>query len=87
MLRFGQRQLVFANLGGSVEHQGKAQVVDSFEPDDRTKDGDLDLRVQFSRRPTGITAADTQACVKGVFIGSGGARYKFFGCDAIRIVG
>ena len=85
-LRFGQRELVFANLAGSTEHQGKAQVLDTFEPDDRTKDGDDDLRAQFSKEGTGLGSNDTEACVKGVFEAPGGARFKFFGCDTLRLV-
>ena len=85
-LRFGQRNVVFTNVGGSVEHQGRAQVVDSFEPDDRTKDGDDDLRAHFSKTGTGLGAGDNEACVKGVFVAPGGARFKFFGCDALRLV-
>ena len=85
-LRFGQPELVFQNSAGSVEHQGKGQLVDSFEPDDRTKDGDIDLRAHFSKEGTGLTAADTEACVKGVFVGAGGGRFKFFGCDHLRLV-
>lgn len=85
-LRFGQRQLVFANLGGSTEHQGKAQVVDSFEPDDRTKDRDADLRVHFSKEGVGLSPADDEGCVKGIYVTPDGSRFKFFGCDRLTMV-
>jgi len=85
-LRFGQRDLVFRNEGGSLEHQQKIQRVDSFELDERTKDGDLDVRAQFARENTGLTGADSEACVKGTYVAPDGARFRFFGCDAVRVV-
>ena len=54
-LRFGQRALVFANQAGSLEHQQKVQRVDSYELDEITRDGDLDIKAQFSRENTGLT--------------------------------
>jgi hypothetical protein len=84
-LRFGQRQKVFGNEAGSVEKQGEGQLQDLQEKDERTKDGDDDFRAQFARENTQLTASDPQACVKGTVLTPSG-RFKFFGCDSIRVV-
>lgn len=85
-LRFGQRDVVFTNLGGSVEHQGRGARW-SIPSNPTTGPG----RRRRSPGPllrtgTGLNAGDTEGCVKGVFVALGGARFKFFGCDALRLV-
>jgi hypothetical protein len=85
-VRFGPRAGTFAG-GGALDRQGRGSIEDSYEPDDRTRDGDLDMVFQFEAARTGLTTAHTEACVKGVFVDAQGRRFKFFGCDAIVLRG
>jgi len=58
---------------------------DSRERDEKTRDGDFDMVLQFRVAGSGLTIASTEACVKGRFTGSGGATYEFFGCDSVKV--
>lgn len=84
-VRFGTESEVWAEAGGAADRHGGGRLQDVHEFGQR-KDGDLDLLQQFQMRETGLRATDTQGCVKGTFLGAGGVRYKFFGCDALDIV-
>jgi hypothetical protein len=81
-VHFGQRSLVFTETGGAPALNG--HLDDSWEKDERTRDRDLDMVLQFPTDQTGLTAADTEACVKGSFT-SGGQTFTFFGCDQVVI--
>jgi hypothetical protein len=83
-VRFGPRQQVFSEAGGAAEAHGRGHPEDSFEKDERTRDGDIDMVLHFSTDQTGLTAVDTEGCVKGRFTASG-QSFKFFGCDSIVI--
>jgi uncharacterized repeat protein (TIGR01451 family) len=85
-VRFGPRDTVWAETGGAVEWHGRGHVKDSFELDEVTKDGDLDLVLHFRASETGIQKTDTEACAKGEWVDAGGGVHKFFGCDEVRIV-
>jgi hypothetical protein len=80
-VRFGRPDAVFADTGGASAHT--THLRDSFEPDDRSKDRDLDLVQSFRTSQTGIEAADVEACAKGLFDNGLGGTFVFFGCDAI----
>jgi hypothetical protein len=80
---FGAHDLVFRESGGA--HATNSHLEDSYELDEKTKDGDTDMLLQFPTAGTGLTASDTQACVKGQFLAANGNRYKFFGCDSAAI--
>ena len=80
-LRFGPSSLVVSG-GGAALVKGSGHAEDSYEPDDDTRDGDLDLVGQFRVADSGLTTASTEACVAGTF----GAGYRFIGCDSIKIV-
>jgi hypothetical protein len=83
-VRFGERTQVFSETGGAAEAHGQGHLEDSFEKDERTRDGDIDMVLHFSTSQTGLTATDTEGCVKGRFTSSG-QSFKFFGCDSIVI--
>jgi hypothetical protein len=83
-VRFGERTQVFSETGGAAEAHGRGHLEDSFEKDERTRDGDIDMVLHFSTDQTGVTAVDTEGCVKGRFTSSG-QSFKFFGCDSIVI--
>jgi hypothetical protein len=85
-VRFGQRDEVFEETGGAFERHGRGHIEDAFELDEATRDGDDDLVLHFLSAETGLTAADTEACVKGSWTDGLGMVHKFFGCDAIRVV-
>ena len=83
-VHFGPADLLF-NVdppGGATEFHGRGHIEDSFELDETTQDGDLDLVLHFQRPDTGLDFDDIQACVKGT-IEIGGMMFVFFGCDSI----
>jgi uncharacterized repeat protein (TIGR01451 family) len=80
-VRFGPESLVLAG-GGAGLIRGSGHLEDSFELDEVTQDGDLDLVLQFRVADSGLTTTSTEACVAGTF----GAGYRFIGCDAINVV-
>jgi hypothetical protein len=83
-VRFGPEALVWGGAGGPEIH-ARGHVEDSYELDETTRDGDLDMILHFNPRASGLSETDGRACVKGSFM-SGGSMYKFFGCDDLRIV-
>jgi uncharacterized repeat protein (TIGR01451 family) len=85
-VRFGPYDEVWDGTGGAPIIHKQGHLEDSFELDETTMDGDLDLMLHFSTQATGIESDDVEACAKGAFAGVGGAVYHFFGCDLIRIV-
>jgi hypothetical protein len=82
--RFGTMTVLGSN-GGSAATQHF--IRDSFEMDDKTKDGDLDMVLHFGIVGTGSTSQTTELCVTGRFAGAGGAWYTFLGCDAVTVNG
>ena len=86
-VRFGDETLVWTGTGGSRERHDRLHVEDSYELDETTRDGDLDMVLHFPQDPaqSGLTDSHTKACVKGEFL-SGGQRFRFFGCDSVNIV-
>jgi uncharacterized repeat protein (TIGR01451 family) len=85
-VRFGPRDLVWTETGGAPEAHGHGHIEDSYELDEVTKDGDLDMVLHFRTQETGIVHGDTEACIKGQWIDSMGGVHKFFGCDSVRTV-
>jgi len=80
-VRFGPASLVLAG-GGAALVKGSGHLEDSYELDEVTRDGDLDLVMQFRVSDSGLTVASTEACVAGTF----GTGYRFLGCDAVKVV-
>jgi hypothetical protein len=62
-----------------------ASLRGSYELDEKTRDGDLDMVLQFRVDDSGLTTSSTEACVKGRFAGAGGAVREFFGCDSVKV--
>jgi uncharacterized repeat protein (TIGR01451 family) len=85
-VRFGPEAVVQSG-GGATETHGRGHLEDSLELDETTRDGDLDMVLHFRTKATGLSAGDTEACVKGEWTGPGGETFLFFGCDAVRIIG
>ena len=85
-VRFGPGDVVFDETGGAFESHGRGHPEDSYELDEVTKDGDIDMVLHFQTQETGIGPSDTEACVKGEWIDGQGGVHKFFGCDSIVIV-
>ena len=83
-VRFGNPSEVYNETGGASQHSGVDLIGDSFERDDKTKDGDDDLRLQFPTSGSDLIPADVEACARGQYV-DGGATYTFFGCDAVKI--
>lgn len=69
-------------VSGASPLNGLFHVQDSFELDDRTRDGDLDMWFLFVTPATGIATGDSQACMRGQYL-SGGDTFAFFGCDFV----
>jgi len=84
-VRFGRRADVWAETDGAFEAHGRGHLERSYELDEQTRDGDLDLVLHFRTQETGLLPADTEACVKGTYTDLTGT-HAFFGCDSIRIV-
>jgi hypothetical protein len=82
-VRFGPAQVVLAG-GGAPALLDKGHIEDSYELDEKRRDRDLDLVLQFGVSESGLTTASTRACVRGSFR-AGGASYPFFGCDSVRV--
>jgi uncharacterized repeat protein (TIGR01451 family) len=80
---FGPEALVFPEIGGAPAFRAKDHIKDAQELDEKTKD--MDMVLQFRVSDSGLTEAATKGCVKGTFTGTGGAAFKFFGCDSVRI--
>jgi uncharacterized repeat protein (TIGR01451 family) len=84
-VRFGPAELVFAGSGGARLLRGTGHREDSYELDEKTRDGDLDLALQFRVADSGLTAASTVACLGGNYVDAGGTIQRFFGCDSIKV--
>jgi uncharacterized repeat protein (TIGR01451 family) len=82
---FGPSSIVFSGTGGSTATGGKGHIEDSYELDEKTRDRDLDMVLQFPVGNSGLMLVSTQACVKGKFTGLGGILYEFFGCDSVKM--
>jgi len=85
-IRFGPEALVNGG-GGASETHGEGHPEDSYELDETTQDGDLDLVTHFLNRETGLSPGDTEACVRGTFLGEAGQTLTFFGCDTVQVSG
>lgn len=85
-VRFGPPELVWDESGGAFEAHNRGHIEDSYEMDEMTKDGDLDLVLHFRTQETGIDLYTTQACAKGEWTDDMGNIHKFYGCDLVRIV-
>jgi hypothetical protein len=83
-VRFGPASLVFSGGGASAIH-GVGHLEDSYELDEKTRDGDLDMVFQFRVADSGLTASSTEACVRGNYAGTDGAVHTFFGCDSVKV--
>lgn len=75
-----------ASPTGAREIHGIGHPQDSYELDERTRDGDLDLVLHFKPSESGLQANSTEACLKGKYVTATGARYTYFGCDSVRVV-
>ena len=84
-VRFGPASVVLAGVGGAPEIHLTGHIEDSYELDENTKDGDLDMVLHFKAAAAGLTPSTTNACVRGTFT-RGGTIFSFFGCDSIKIV-
>ena len=85
-VHFGPADVLF-NVnppGGATEFHNKGHIEDSFELDETTQDGDLDMVLHFKAKDTGLDETDTEGCVKGK-IDIGEMLFPFFGCDDIRV--
>ncbi len=84
-VRFGPRSVVFSGTGGATAVHGTGHAEDSWELDEQTRDGDLDLVLQFRVADSGLTTSSTEVCVRGTFVGTDGASHLFFGCDSVKV--
>ena len=85
-VRFGPRTAVWYETGGAFEIHDMGHVEDSYELDETTMDGDLDMVLHFATGETGILRGDTEVCIKGAWTDAGSNVHKFFGCDSVRTV-
>ena len=72
----------FTEGGGGSDVHGQLHVEDTFELDEQTRDGDLDVVVHMSLEGSGVGLDTTETCAWGVTIDG----LYFFGCDALRVV-
>ncbi|MGH2710429.1 MAG: hypothetical protein ACRDH9_04385 [Actinomycetota bacterium] len=83
-VRFGPKDVVNAG-GGAPETHGKGHPEDSLEPDEVSRDGDIDLVLHFRTQETELAAGDTMACVRGQFLGPANQILTFMGCDVVQV--
>jgi hypothetical protein len=81
-VKFGPAATVWGGAGGASPHNGLFHVLDSFELDDKSKDGDDDMRLGFRAVLTELVAGDTEGCMWGQYE-EGGLVFSFFGCDVV----
>jgi hypothetical protein len=82
---FGTEAGLFNTSGsGAPEVHGVGHLEDSYELDERTRDGDTDMVLHFEVSLSGLSVGDTEACVKGKFT-SGSDTFTFFGCDSVIV--
>lgn len=85
-IHFGPADVLFNvnPAGGATEFHNAGHIEDSYELDEITQDGDLDMVLHFKAKETELDESDLQGCVKGQ-MDIGGMLYTFFGCDDIRV--
>ncbi len=85
--RFGPKEVLFnvATPGGAAESHNKGHVEDSYELDEKNRDGDKDMVLHFITQNSQLDGSDVEACVKGRFTTPVGDTFTFFGCDLITI--
>ena len=83
-VRFGPKNAVWQTSAGATESHHAGHLERSYERDEITRDGDLDMVLHFENPKTGLTPGDTSACVKGQLT-SGAETYTFFGCDVVVV--
>jgi len=83
--RLGIKSVVLTG-GGSSESHGRGHPEDSYEVDERTRDGDTDMVLHFGPAGTGLAMGHTEVCLKGTFTSAGGQTLTVFGCGPVRIV-
>ncbi|MEU7039268.1 hypothetical protein ABZ958_37270 [Streptomyces sp. NPDC046237] len=85
---WGLREALFNTVTptGAQETHGRGHPGDSYELDERTRDGDTDLVLHFKPNESGLRPDSTQACLKGKYRAPGGVVYTFLGCDSVRVV-
>ena len=79
-VRFGPLDLLFVGGGGEIVHS-KGHHEDTFELDEITKDGDIDLVLHFDVSDSGIIDTTTQAYIWGITIDG----VYFEGYDSVLI--
>ncbi|MFI7490495.1 hypothetical protein ACIBXA_19145 [Micromonospora echinaurantiaca] len=84
---WGLRENLFntASPRGALERHGKGHPERSYELDERTRDGDVDLVLHFRPADSLLTATTTLSCLKGKYRAADGNAYTFFGCDTVRM--
>lgn len=83
--RFGTVETLNAG-GGTMPSPNRAFIRDSFEMDDKTKDGDLDMVLHFNVPGSGIDQQSVEACLVGTYLGPDDGLFTFFGCDVVQII-
>lgn len=79
-VRFGPVAVLDAG-GGGVEIHGTGHIEDSYEPDDVTMDGDLDMVLHFNAEASEIPPGTSTVCVRGMTY----SGVAFEGCDTIVV--
>jgi len=74
-----------ASPRGAPEIHSKGHLIDDYELDEKTRDGDLDMDLHFKPSLSGLKIGDTQACLKGKVTATDGSRYTFLGCDSVSV--
>lgn len=88
-VHFGPEAAVWNDAGGgATEEHDMGHIEDAYELDEDSLDGDDDMVLHFLAADTGLESTDVEACAFGNWIASGGGEtLKFFGCDAVRVLG
>ncbi|HWJ10799.1 MAG TPA: hypothetical protein VNS46_15580, partial [Nocardioides sp.] len=84
---WGLRASLFdvGSASGATEIHRQGHLSDSYELDEVTRDGDLDMVLHFKPAASGLRIGDTESCLKGKYTATDGGRYTFLGCDSVRV--
>ena len=81
---FSPRATAWLGIGASEVH-GMGHIEDSYELNEKTRDGDKDMVLHFDAPAAGIVPGVIEACVKGQWKDGNGQIHKFFGCDSVKV--
>ncbi|GAA3828391.1 hypothetical protein GCM10022226_56520 [Sphaerisporangium flaviroseum] len=85
-VRFGTRNGGASHGAGPIQNIGLKTLSIERGPLEIVVDLDLDMLMNFVAHDTDLPGNATEACLSGSFSPRQGETYRFFGCDAVRMI-